>query len=297
MNRTRRHVVLVTTISMVVSVLSLASGQLVQAAASQDTHVFQAGNIISDGVFYNSSAMTDSQIQTFLESKEKSCTSTASVDSASCLKSYRATTVTKTAESGLCSGYTGGLVQTAAQIIGGVARSCGINPEVLLVLLEKEQGLVTSVAPAQWRFDSATGLGCPDTAACSSQYKGFFNQVYGAARQFMLYEIASGQVCLPSGLSELDCLLSIRLVWTQGRLHRESSNCRPLQLHSLRPQCRVARSRLRCCERQMCILREQELCVSHAGLVRFVSRRIHRGDDGDHGKVEVTRRGLRISRQ
>ena len=38
--------------------------------------------------------------------------------------------------------------ETAAQIIWNVAQSCGINPEVLIVLLQKEQGLVTSNAPS-----------------------------------------------------------------------------------------------------------------------------------------------------
>jgi hypothetical protein len=68
-----------------------------------------------------------------------------------------------------------------------VARSCGINPQVLLVTLQKEQGLVTSGTAAAEKLRKAMGYGCPDTAACDSQYNGFYNQLYMASRQFKLY--------------------------------------------------------------------------------------------------------------
>jgi hypothetical protein len=68
-----------------------------------------------------------------------------------------------------------------------VAQSCGVNPQALLVLLEKEQGLVSSTRPSVAAYDRATGFGCPDTAPCASQFFGFANRVWRAARRFQIY--------------------------------------------------------------------------------------------------------------
>jgi hypothetical protein len=54
-------------------------------------------------------------------------------------------------------------------------------------LLQKEEGLVTDDWPWPGQYQIAAGYGCPDTAACDSQYYGFFNQVYNAAHQFQRY--------------------------------------------------------------------------------------------------------------
>ncbi len=68
-----------------------------------------------------------------------------------------------------------------------MAQACGVNPQVLLVTLQKEQGLVLSTNPSANRYNKAMGYGCPDTAACDTQYYGLQNQLYSAARQFQLY--------------------------------------------------------------------------------------------------------------
>lgn len=77
--------------------------------------------------------------------------------------------------------------QSAAQIIYNAAQQYNINPQVLIVLLQKEQGLVTDDWPASYEYQSATGYGCPDTAPCSSTYAGFSNQIISAAWQFRHY--------------------------------------------------------------------------------------------------------------
>lgn len=86
-----------------------------------------------------------------------------------------------------CNGYTSDGLESAATIIRKVAVSCGINPRALLVLLEKESGLVTDTWPLQWQYRSATGMGCPDTADCNPEYGGFLKQVYYGARSFKYY--------------------------------------------------------------------------------------------------------------
>lgn len=62
-----------------------------------------------------------------------------------------------------------------------------INPEFLLVLLQKEQSLVEETAPTQRQLDWATGYGCPDNQACNLRWQGFGKQVNSAALQFFDY--------------------------------------------------------------------------------------------------------------
>jgi len=129
--------------------------------------------------------MSQEQIQAFLNARVPSCAA-----GYTCLKDYRASSSNKTAVSGRCAGYAGLPNETAAAIIYKVAQSCGINPQVLLVTLQKEQSLVTSNAPGSSRYTIAMGYACPDTAACDANYYGFFNQVYSAAYQFKVYATA-----------------------------------------------------------------------------------------------------------
>jgi hypothetical protein len=164
---------------------------------------FQAGRIIDDAVFFNGSAISAQDIQLFLNSKVAVCDTngqqmrgnmTRAAYGASqgypapytCLKDYRETIPTKVAESGLCNGLSSGN-RSAAEIIYEVGRTCGVNQAVLIVLLQKEQTLITDDWPWSIQYRSATGYGCPDTAPCDAEYYGFFNQVYNAARQYKKY--------------------------------------------------------------------------------------------------------------
>lgn len=143
---------------------------------------FSPGNIISDGIFFDPTGMNVAQTQQFLLARGANCVA----GEQPCLKDARVTTVEKESD-GLCTGYRGGLVQTAAEVIVGVAQSCGVNPRVLLVLLEKEQSLITRSRPTTYAYERATGFGCPDTAPCNAEYFGLFNQLYLAARQYQNY--------------------------------------------------------------------------------------------------------------
>ena len=156
---------------------SVGAGVVKTADLSQ----FQPGNIVSDAVFFDSSTMSAGQIQDFLNGKVRSCQS-----GYTCLKDFRQTTSSRAA-SAYCNGYSGASNESAATIIYKVAVSCGINPQALLVILQKEQGLVTHTWPSDWRYTIAMGQGCPDTSGCDTTYYGFQNQVYGAARQFKIY--------------------------------------------------------------------------------------------------------------
>ncbi|CAN5167073.1 hypothetical protein BH11ACT5_BH11ACT5_15080 [soil metagenome] len=166
-----------------VSVVALAlGGALAGAPAPAKAAVgsqFDAGYIISDTVFFDGYSMTSTQIQSFVEAQIGTCYGT-------CLSTYKQDTPTMPADN-YCSSYTGGRNETAALIISKVGRACGISQKVLLVLLEKEQSLVTANNPSASRFRAATGMACPDTAPCDPAFSGFFYQVFYAAKQYQRY--------------------------------------------------------------------------------------------------------------
>ena len=153
-------------------------------APAADLSGFQAGNIVTDAVFYDSASMTAAEIQRFLNGRGADCRT--ATDGTKCLKDYRQTTTTRAADS-FCARYAGAADESAAVIIAKVARACRINPRVLLVTLQKEQGLVTRTTPYASKYRIAMGYGCPDGAPCDSLYYGFFNQLYSAAKQFQRY--------------------------------------------------------------------------------------------------------------
>nr|WP_297424212.1 hypothetical protein [uncultured Actinotalea sp.] len=173
-------------IAWVVAFAGLGSATGPAAAAAE----FDAGYIVSDELFRASWSMSAEDVQRFLNEKGARCV--PGPDGTPCLKDYRQTTPDKPADTRCTGRYVGAVDEPAARIIAKVAAACGISPKVLLVLLQKEQGLVTASGAALTpiRYRSATGYGCPDTAPCDAQYYGFFNQVYQAAWRFRDYALA-----------------------------------------------------------------------------------------------------------
>ena len=161
---------------------------------------FDPGNIVSDAVFYNTDTMTAADIQTFLEQKNPQCIPGA--DGTMCLKNFRANTRTKAADDH-CSAYQGARRERASTIIYKVSQACGINPQVLLVLLQKEQSLVTDTGANLYmkRYWSATGYKCTDTAPCDPRYKGFFLQVYTAAWRMRDYVLNPANFTYRAGMT------------------------------------------------------------------------------------------------
>ncbi len=164
---------------------------------------FNAGRIISDSVFYDGDSLSASQIQQFLNAKVPVCdtngsqpyngTTRAAYGASrgnpapyTCLKNYSESIQTRTGDT-YCNGTISGGNKSSAQIIYDIAQACDVSPKVMLVLLQKEQSLITDDWPWPVQYRSATGYGCPDTAPCDSEYYGFFNQVYQAARAFKRY--------------------------------------------------------------------------------------------------------------
>lgn len=124
--------------------------------------VFDPGLVITEQDLFRPGSMDAADIQRFLDEHD------------GVLKSYFHTDVD-------------GLLKTAAMIIADAAARHQVNPQYLLVLLQKEQGLITNPQPKPSQLEWATGY-----AACDScdvdhpglqKYRGFAQQVDWAARR------------------------------------------------------------------------------------------------------------------
>jgi hypothetical protein len=160
--------------------------------------------------------MSVGQIQNFLNSKVPTCDSWGTQPYAgttrrayseskgikfplTCVKDYYENPVTH--ENNLSGNPMPSNAKGAAQIIWDASQQYNINPQVLLVLLQKEQALTLDDWPWPIQFQGATGYGCPDTAACDTQYYGFYNQIMNAARQFRLYANSPNQYNYVPGIN------------------------------------------------------------------------------------------------
>ncbi|XPP27420.1 MAG: hypothetical protein ACNYNX_04330 [Leucobacter sp.] len=184
---------------MLVVVIGVTGSLLGTSAANAvPAQNFNPGNIISDDLFYDGYALSATEIQVFLDQRVPRCTigdpgrtagmpwpaNNSSIASA-CLKNFKMTTASQAADR-YCGAYSGTANESAAQIIAKVAQACGISPKVLLVMLEKEQSLVTDTWPTVRQLDVAMGANCPDSgpnwsANCDPQYYGFQKQVLRGA--------------------------------------------------------------------------------------------------------------------
>lgn len=76
-------------------------------------------------------------------------------------------------------------LRTAAELIWDASQSSGLNPQVILVTLNKEQGLVDGITAnadrLQRALDFALGFACPDSSGCSQNtlFPGFYYQLFG----------------------------------------------------------------------------------------------------------------------
>lgn len=135
---------------------------------------FEAGRIMDDGKFTNNGSMTASDIQNFLSARN-----------AVCLVNYQTPSINGN------NNYGGNVPASTA--IKQAADIWGISPQVLLVTLQKEQGLVTRGDCPDWRYQTAMGFGCPDGAPCDAQWYGLSRQLYQGARHFRgFYDQSSG---------------------------------------------------------------------------------------------------------
>ncbi len=118
---------------------------------------FNANNLMDDGVFDNSNSMSATQIDSFLNSFINSCISTNHGFAAPDPTGYNPT-----------QGFLYGGPVSAGQVIYDAAQAYGLNPQVLLATLQKEEGLVRGDGPygcSALAISAAVGYGCPDSGS------------------------------------------------------------------------------------------------------------------------------------
>lgn len=174
-------------ISIAILLLSVAVGlflALQSKGNAADMRKFDPGNIMSDTVMSDKTTMSVAQIQSFLNSKN-ACNNT----NTHWAKSYPHLQYTIKNGKFVCMAQDRFNGKTAAELIWKTGQDFNINPQVLIALLEKEQGLVSDTWPNHIQYRSATGFGCPDnlppgTPPCAQSYWGLENQLRFAARLF-----------------------------------------------------------------------------------------------------------------
>lgn len=163
------------------------SADVVKAAAVVG---FNAENIISDALFYDGGAMTAAEIQSFLNAKIGACTNGKCLNILTAGISSRAAVYSQTTGNLICSAIQGGSMKVA-ELIYRVQVACGISAKVILVTLQKEQGLTTSRAPSDWNLSAAMGASCPDTAPCDPAFAGVGPQILKGTQQLKTYKAAN----------------------------------------------------------------------------------------------------------
>ena len=151
---------------------------------------FDPGFIISDYTMSNYNSMTQAEIQAFLTSKnpcnnrDYSYYQALSASNPNVQWHWKDGHFVCISEELFGDGMVIGEGKTAAQIIYETAQEYKINPQVLLVLIQKESSLITDPIPNNYDYRTMTGFGCPDTAPCDAKYFGFKNQIRKAAWLF-----------------------------------------------------------------------------------------------------------------
>ncbi|WP_394215516.1 S-layer homology domain-containing protein [Brachybacterium vulturis] len=145
---------------------------------------FSANYLITETMMWNSGYLTRAEVDDVLEDRGARCVD--GTDGAPCLKNLRADTPERPATD-YCAAIPAVSDATAARIITDVALACDVNPAVLIVMLQKEQGLITTRDATQKQLDEALGFRCPDFEGCAEEYKGFTHQIYHAASRLQEY--------------------------------------------------------------------------------------------------------------
>lgn len=156
---------------------------------------FNANKIIDDGVFNNTGTMSADQIDAFLNNKG-SCLSPNSGFSARDPVGY--------SPSG---GYQYGGNVSAGTVIAHAAQAYDLNPQVLIVTLQKEQSLITTSSCSTNTISKAMGYACPDGGS-SYSYSGL--NLY--TRNGTTYTSVSG-ICVNSAAKAGFTQQVIRAAW------------------------------------------------------------------------------------
>ncbi|UYN82567.1 MAG: hypothetical protein KIT89_07320 [Microcella sp.] len=148
---------------------------------------FQPGLIISDALFYDSGAMSAPEIQAFLDAKIGTCLNGNCLNVATVPYPGRPRDVSSSTGNLVCEAIPAGTFRVS-ELIYRAQVACGISAKVILVTLQKEQGLVLKNAPTDYALRWAMGMACPDTAPCNTAFAGLGTQIVTGTRQLKVYK-------------------------------------------------------------------------------------------------------------
>jgi hypothetical protein len=170
-------------------------------AFRSDAKAFDPNLLISDSIFDSSMSMSVGQIDGFLNGFPNSCISLNSGFDARVPSGYTPS-----------GGFTYGGFGSAGQVIATAAQVYGLNPQVLLVTLQKEQSLVAGGASYcnngdEHKYASAMGYGCPDS--------GGYNSWSGVSlyRRYGVEHTSTGRTCVNSAAKAGFSQQVIRAAW------------------------------------------------------------------------------------
>ena len=193
----RRVIALVGTLAAIVSgSLAGAPAAFASVPAIADTSAsalalagtnFIPGLIIADPLFYNGAAMTSDQIQQFLDQRIGSCANGQCLNVGVVNFPGRAKYVSSSTGAVVCEAIAAGTIKVS-ELIYRTQVACGISAQVILVTLQKEQGLITNRSPSDTALSHAMGMACPDTAPCDPGYAGLATQIVTGTTQLKCYK-------------------------------------------------------------------------------------------------------------
>ena len=171
--------------------LLLLAGSVLAAAPSARAETppsglggFSPNMLITDTMMFKADSMNREQVDAFLRDKGSACKDGS--DKAPCLKNLRESTPRRAATR-YCEAIPAVKNATAGRIITDAARACGVNPQVILVMLQKEQGLITTRNATPAQLQKALGFACPDFTSCDDRYSGFVHQIYYGTSRLQEY--------------------------------------------------------------------------------------------------------------
>lgn len=122
--------------------------------------MYDGGRLIDDMVFLNTNTMTESDIHNFIVNKGGGIANMSFV--------FDCTSTGMSAQYYQAAGAPCGQTVRAATIIYYAAQIYGMNPQVILATMQKEQSVVTAPNPTTWQVNQAMGYGCPDSGGCGA---------------------------------------------------------------------------------------------------------------------------------
>lgn len=121
---------------------------------------YDGGRLIDDMVLLNANTMSEPDIHNFIVNKGGGLANMSFV--------FDCASTGMSAQYYQAAGAPCGQTVRAATIIYYAAQIYGVNPQVILATMQKEQSVVTDPNPASWQVNQAMGYGCPDSGGCGA---------------------------------------------------------------------------------------------------------------------------------